>query len=48
MLPSGRFGNTLFNQLKVVKGPAHPHSAQKPLDITFKISQKPQAALAPP
>lgn len=48
MLPTGRIGNTLFNQLKVVKGPGHPHSAQKPVDITFKISKKPQDALTPP
>lgn len=45
MLPSGRIGNTLFNQLKVVKGPSHPHSAQGPVDITYKINQKPQDAL---
>ena len=47
MLPSGRIGNTLFGQLKVVKGPDHPHSAQGPVDITFKINQKPKGAVAP-
>jgi large subunit ribosomal protein L13 len=37
MLPRGRLGNTLFTHLKVFKGPAHPHEAQQPIDITGKI-----------
>ena len=43
MLPSGRIGRHLFTHLKVYKGPMHPHSAQKPADITGLINQKPGA-----
>ena len=30
MLPKGRLGRTLFNNLKVYAGNTHPHSSQKP------------------
>jgi large subunit ribosomal protein L13 len=30
MLPKGRLGRDLFNNLKVYAGNAHPHSSQKP------------------
>ena len=39
MLPKGRLGRHLFTHLKVYKGPEHPHSAQKPTDITAKINK---------
>lgn len=41
MLPKGRIGSALFAQLKVYKGAAHPHTAQRPVDITAQISKKP-------
>ena len=41
MLPSGKIGNSLFRQLKVYKGTAHPHEAQAPADITAQINKKP-------
>jgi large subunit ribosomal protein L13 len=41
MLPKGRIGGRLFQHLKVYKGGAHPHGAQRPLDITGRISKKP-------
>jgi len=30
MLPKGRLGRAMFKKLKVYRGPAHPHAAQKP------------------
>lgn len=44
MLPKGRLGNQLFTHLKVYKGPAHPHEAQQPVNITSLISKKPKDA----
>ena len=41
MLPKGRLGRSLFNHLKVFKGPNHPHEAQQAKDITGLISAKP-------
>jgi large subunit ribosomal protein L13 len=41
MLPNGRLGNSLYTHLKVYKGASHPHTAQKPVDITHNISKKP-------
>jgi len=38
MLTRGRLGNKLFHHMKVYKGPDHPHTAQKPVDITSLIS----------
>ena len=29
MLPKGRLGRAMFKKLKVYRGPAHPHAAQK-------------------
>ena len=29
MLPKGRLGRAMFRKLKVYRGPAHPHAAQK-------------------
>ena len=46
MLPKGRLGRHLFTHLKVYKGPSHPHSAQKPADITTKINKNAAAAAA--
>ena len=46
MLPKGRLGRHLFTHLKVYKGPAHPHSAQKPSDITAKINKSAAGAAA--
>lgn len=40
MLPKGRLGKTIFKNLKVYKGPTHPHEAQQPIDITDRINQK--------
>jgi len=34
MLPKGRLGRQLRHKLKVYKGPAHPHSSQKPEALT--------------
>ena len=33
MLPKGRLGRKLFNNVKVYAGPDHPHAAQKPEKI---------------
>jgi large subunit ribosomal protein L13 len=30
MLPKGRLGRAMFRKLKVYRGPAHPHGAQRP------------------
>jgi ribosomal protein L13 len=46
MLPKGRLGRHLFTHLKVYKGPEHPHSAQKPANITAKINKNAAAAAA--
>lgn len=45
MLTRGRMGRHLFTHLKVYKGADHPHVAQKPVDITDKISKKPSVSL---
>ena len=36
MLPKNRLGRQIFRKLKVYAGPDHPHSAQKPEEITLK------------
>ena len=41
MLPKGRLGRSLFNHLKVFKGPMHPHQAQQAKDIRNIINAKP-------
>ena len=33
MLPKGRLGRKLFNNVKIYTGPVHPHAAQKPEKI---------------
>ncbi len=35
MLPKTRLGNKLIKKLKVYKGSDHPHSAQKPENLSF-------------
>ena len=35
MLPHNRLGRQIFKKLKVYRGSAHPHSAQKPEPMTF-------------
>jgi large subunit ribosomal protein L13 len=35
MLPSNRLGRRLLKKLKVYAGPAHPHGAQKPKDLSL-------------
>ena len=37
MLPHNALGRQLYRKLKVYKGPDHPHSAQKPQEIKFKL-----------
>jgi large subunit ribosomal protein L13 len=37
MLPKGPLGRSLFTKLKVYAGADHPHTAQKPQSINFKI-----------
>lgn len=46
MLPKGRLGHGLFARLKVYAGADHPHTAQRPTDITGNISKKPAEASA--
>ena len=36
MLPKNRLGRQIYRKLKVYVGPDHPHSAQKPEQITLK------------
>lgn len=36
MLPKGSLGRELFTHLKVYKGDAHPHAAQKPVEFKFE------------
>ncbi|QOV23901.1 50S ribosomal protein L13 [Anabaenopsis elenkinii] len=36
MLPKNSLGKQLFTKLKVYAGPTHPHTAQKPKEITIK------------
>ena len=36
MLPKNRLGRQIFRKLKVYAGPDHPHSAQKPEEITLQ------------
>ena len=45
MLPKGSLGRDIRLHLKVFKGTAHPHEAQKPTDITALISAKPSKEL---
>ncbi len=33
MLPKGRLGRKLFNNVKIYAGPEHPHGAQRPVKI---------------
>ncbi len=35
MLPKGPLGRKMLTKLKVYSGPTHPHSAQKPIALTF-------------
>ena len=35
MLPKNKLGKQMLKRLKVYTGPEHPHSAQKPQDLTF-------------
>jgi len=35
MLPKNALGRKLFSKLKVYAGPAHPHQAQKPQEISL-------------
>jgi len=35
MLPHNTLGSQMYRKLKVYKGPAHPHEAQKPEPYTF-------------
>jgi large subunit ribosomal protein L13 len=35
MLPKGRLGRAMFRKLKVYRGPAHPHAAQRPAPLTI-------------
>ncbi|KXZ47220.1 hypothetical protein GPECTOR_37g226 [Gonium pectorale] len=42
MLPKGALGRNIRLHLKVYKGTAHEHAAQKPEDITKHISLKPK------
>jgi large subunit ribosomal protein L13 len=35
MLPKNSLGKQLFTKLKVYAGPAHPHEAQQPKEITI-------------
>jgi large subunit ribosomal protein L13 len=36
MLPQTKMGRALFKNLKVVKGPTHPYTAQQPLEVKVK------------
>ena len=33
MLPTNALGRRMFRKLKVYRGPAHPHAAQKPQEF---------------
>ena len=37
MMPHGRLGRSVFKKLKVYPGAEHPHEAQQPEKVTFKI-----------
>ena len=37
MLPKNKLGRKMLKKLKVHAGPDHPHEAQKPTPLTFKI-----------
>ncbi len=37
MLPSNRLGRRLLKKLKVYVGPEHPHSAQKPKELSLQL-----------
>lgn len=36
MLPKGPLGRAMFRKLKVYRGPAHPHEAQRPEPLTLE------------
>jgi large subunit ribosomal protein L13 len=36
MLPKSKLGANLIHKLKVYKGPEHPHTAQKPIELKLK------------
>lgn len=38
MLPKTKLGNAIFKNLKVYKGPSHPHKAQSPITRQAKAS----------
>eukprot|EP00467_Chlorarachnion_reptans_P006431 CAMPEP_0114519186 /NCGR_PEP_ID=MMETSP0109-20121206/18862_1 /TAXON_ID=29199 /ORGANISM="Chlorarachnion reptans, Strain CCCM449" /LENGTH=274 /DNA_ID=CAMNT_0001699895 /DNA_START=81 /DNA_END=905 /DNA_ORIENTATION=- len=42
MLPKTRLGREQFKQIHVYAGSEHPHAAQKPHDVTYKISKSPR------
>lgn len=37
MLPKGALGHQMIKKLKVYKGTAHPHDAQKPVELKFDL-----------
>ena len=37
MLPKNRLGCQMYTKLKVYRGPAHPHAAQKPEDLALNV-----------
>jgi large subunit ribosomal protein L13 len=39
MLPKSRLGRAQFRKMKVYRGPAHPHSAQKPAKLEMPVSK---------
>jgi len=39
MLPKGRLGRAMFKKLKVYRGPAHPHAAQKPEPLAGRTAR---------
>lgn len=39
MLPKGRLGRAMIKKLHVYAGAAHPHTAQKPQEITFDFKK---------
>eukprot|EP00468_Gymnochlora_sp_CCMP2014_P002438 CAMPEP_0167760860 /NCGR_PEP_ID=MMETSP0110_2-20121227/11830_1 /TAXON_ID=629695 /ORGANISM="Gymnochlora sp., Strain CCMP2014" /LENGTH=201 /DNA_ID=CAMNT_0007647437 /DNA_START=219 /DNA_END=824 /DNA_ORIENTATION=- len=44
MLPHTRLGREQFKQLHIYAGDEHPHGAQKPIDLTYKISSPQRVA----
>ena len=39
MLPKGRLGRAMIKKLHVYAGASHPHTAQKPQEITFDFKK---------